>query len=229
MRALALAGLAGLLTFTLAAAQDKSPLKSQQDKVSYSIGLNIGRNLKGQGIEVAPDALIKGVRDVMEGNPPLLSDEEIRMVMFAFQMEQRARQQERSQQAGERNKREGEAFLARNRQKPGVTTAASGLQYKVITEGTGKSPSVNDTVTAHYKGTLIDGTVFDSSYDRGEPARISVSGVIPGWTEALQMMQVGAKWVLWIPAQLAYGERGAGQHIGPNTVLIFEIELIAIE
>ena len=229
MRAFALAGLALLLTFALVAAQDKSPLKSQQDKISYSIGLSIGRNFKGQGIEIAPDALIKGVRDAMEGNTKLLSDEEIRMVMFAFQMEQRGKQQERSQQIGEKNKREGEAFLAKNRQKPGVTTAASGLQYKVITEGTGKSPSVNDTVTTHYKGTLIDGTVFDSSYDRGEPARFSVSGVIPGWTEALQMMKVGAKWMLWIPAQLAYGERGAGKNIGPNTALIFEIELIAIE
>ncbi len=229
MRAFALAALALLLTFTLAAAQDKSPLKSQQDKISYSIGLSIGRNFKGQGIEIAPDALIRGVRDAMEGNTPLLSDEEIRMVMFAFQMEQRGKQQERSQQIGEKNKREGEAFLAKNRQKPGVTTAVSGLQYKVITEGTGKSPSVNDAVTAHYKGTLIDGTVFDNSYDRGEPARLSVSGVIPGWTEALQMMKVGAKWLLWIPAQLAYGERGAGQHIGPHTMLIFEIELIAIE
>lgn len=229
MRAFPLAGLALLLTFALVAAQDKSPLKSQQDKISYSIGLRIGRNFKGQGIEIAPDALIRGVRDAMEGNTTLLSDEEIRMVMFAFQMEQRGKQQERSQQIGEKNKREGEAFLAKNRQKPGVTTAASGLQYKVITEGTGKSPSVNDTVTAHYKGTLIDGTVFDNSYDRGEPARLSVSGVIPGWTEALQMMKVGAKWMLWIPAQLAYGERGTGQHIGPNTALIFEIELIAIE
>ena len=229
MRAFALAGLALLLTFALIAAQDKSPLKSQQDKISYSIGLRIGRNFKGQGIEIAPDALIRGVRDAMEGNTTLLSDEEIRMVMFAFQMEQRGKQQERSQQIGEKNKREGEAFLAKNRQKPGVTTAASGLQYKVITEGTGKSPSVNDSVIAHYKGTLIDGTVFDNSYDRGEPARLSVSGVIPGWTEALQMMKVGAKWMLWIPAQLAYGERGTGQHIGPNTALIFEIELIAIE
>ena len=229
MRAFALAGLALLLTFALVAAQDKSPLKSQQDKVSYSIGLRIGRNFKRQGIEIAPDALIRGVRDAMEGNTTLLSDEEIRTVMFAFQMEQRGKQQERSQQIGEKNKREGEAFLAKNRQKPGVTTAASGLQYKVITEGTGKSPSVNDSVIAHYKGTLIDGTVFDNSYDRGEPARLAVSGVIPGWTEALQMMKVGAKWMLWIPAQLAYGERGAGQHIGPNTALIFEIELIAIE
>lgn len=229
MRAFALAGLALLLTFALVAAQDKSPLKSQQDKISYSIGLRIGRNFKGQGIEIAPDALIRGVRDAMEGNTTLLSDEEIRMVMFAFQMEQRGKQQERSQQIGEKNKREGEAFLAKNRQMLGVTTAASGLQYKVITEGTGKSPSVNDTVTAHYKGTLIDGTVFDNSYDRGEPARLSVRGVIPGWTEALQMMKVGAKWMLWIPAQLAYGERGAGKNIGPNTALIFEIELIAIE
>lgn len=229
MRAFPLAGLALLLTFALAAAQDKSPLKSQQDKVSYGIGLNMGRNLKRQGIEVAPDALIKGVRDAVEGNTPLLSDEEIRTVMFALQMEMRGKRRQRNQQIGEENKREGEAFLAKNRQKPGVTTAASGLQYKVITEGTGKSPSVNDTVTAHYKGTLIDGKVFDSSYDRGKPARISVSGVIPGWTEALQMMKVGAKWMLWIPAKLGYGERGSGQHIGPNTVLIFEIELIAIE
>jgi FKBP-type peptidyl-prolyl cis-trans isomerase FklB len=149
--------------------------------------------------------------------------------MAAFQKEMMAKQQELAKRLGEKNKKEGEAFLSENRKKEGIKALPSGLQYKVVKAGTGKKPKSTDTVTTHYRGTLIDGTEFDSSYRRGQPASFPVSGVIPGWTEALQLMEEGAKWQLFIPPNLAYGERGAGSQIGPNATLIFEIELISIQ
>jgi FKBP-type peptidyl-prolyl cis-trans isomerase FklB len=149
--------------------------------------------------------------------------------MAAFQKEMMAKQQELAKKLGEKNKKEGEAFLSENRKKEGIKALPSGLQYKVVKAGTGKKPKSTDTVTTHYRGTLIDGTEFDSSYRRGQPASFPVSGVIAGWTEALQLMEEGAKWQLFIPPNLAYGERGAGSQIGPNATLIFEIELISIQ
>ena len=159
----------------------------------------------------------------------MLSEEEMRTVMTAFQKEMAAKQAEMMKSQGEKNKKEGEAFLAENKKKEGVKTLASGLQYKVIKEGTGKTPKATDKVSTHYQGTLIDGTEFDSSYKRGEPATFPVNGVIPGWTEALQLMKVGSKWQLFVPSKLAYGEKGAGPIIGPNAVLIFTVELLAIK
>lgn len=205
------------------------PLKNQKDKVSYSIGMDIGRNFKKQGIDVDPQVLARGLRDVLSGAKPLLNDEEIQQVMTEFQLEMRAQQTKRQQATGEKNLKEGTAFLAQNKSKEGVKTTATGLEYKVIKEGTGKVPTPEDTVTAHYRGTLIDGTEFDSSYKRGEPASFPVSGVIPGWTEVLLMMKAGSKYQVWIPANLAYGERGAGNTIGPNATLTFEIELIDVQ
>jgi len=211
-------------------AEEKLVLKNQKDKVSYSIGLNIGRNLandlKKQSIDIDPNILTRGIQDALAGAKPLLTDQEIQETMVAFQKEMMAKWEE----IGKKNKAEGEAFLAENKKKEGVKTLPSGLQYKVIKAGTGKRPKADDTVTANYRGTLIDGTEFDSSYKRGQPATFPVSGgIIPGWTEALQLMEEGAKWQLFIPSNLAYGERGTGGIIGPNAALIFEIELVSIK
>jgi len=199
-------------------AQGKVVLKNQKEKVSYIIGMDIGSNLKRQSIDVDPNIFAKGIKDALSGEKPLLTEQEIQETMMAFQKEMM-----------EKQKKRGEVFLAENKNKEGVKTLPSGLQYKVIKAGTGKIPKLNDTVTTHYRGTLIDGTEFDSSYKRGQPVSFPVSGVIPGWTEALQLMQEGAKWQLFIPSNLAYGERGAGGIIGPNATLIFEIELISIQ
>lgn len=207
-------------------AQENLVLKNQKDKISYIIGMDIGTNLKKQSIDIDSNILAKGVKDALAGTKPLLTEQEIRETMMAFQKEMMAKQEE----IGKKNKKEGEAFLAENKKKEGVKTLPSGLQYKVIKAGTGKKPKLSDTVTAHYRGTLIDGTEFDSSYKRGQPATFPVSGgMIPGWTEALQLMEEGAKWQLFIPSNLAYGERGAGSVIGPNATLIFEVELISIQ
>ena len=217
------------LTAAPAWAQDKSALQTPQDKVSYSIGLSVGRNLKSQDVAVSADKFMLGLRDALKGEGQLLTDEEVREVMFAYQMERRTKQMEAQEKAGEASKKEGEDYLAANKKKKGVKTTASGLQYKVLKEGNGKMPAAESIVTAHYKGTLIDGTEFDSSYARGQPAQFPLNGVIAGWSEALQLMKVGAKHQVWIPAELAYGTQGAGARIGPHTMLIFEIELIAIE
>ena len=206
-------------------AQENLVLKDQKDKVSYIIGMEVGSNLKKQGINVDPTILAKGIQDALTDKKPLLTEQEIQETMAAFQKEMTAKQAESSK----KNKAEGEAFLAENKKKEGVKTRPSGLQYKVIKAGTGKKPKSTDTVTAHYRGTLINGTEFDSSYKRGQPVSFPVSGVIPGWTEALQLMEVGAKWQLFIPSNLAYGEQGAGGDIGPNATLIFEVELVSIQ
>jgi FKBP-type peptidyl-prolyl cis-trans isomerase FklB len=207
-------------------AQENLVLKNQKDKISYIIGMDIGTNLKKQSIDIDSNILAKGVEDALAGTKPLLTEQEIQETMMAFKKEMMAKQEE----IGKKNKKDGEAFLAENKKKEGVKTLPSGLQYKVIKTGTGKKPKLSDTVTAHYRGTLIDGTEFDSSYKRGQPATFPVSGgMIPGWTEALQLMEEGAKWQLFIPSNLAYGERGAGSVIGPNATLIFEVELISIQ
>ncbi len=219
----------GLLAGSLSAADSAPALKTEQDKISYSIGLNIGRNFKSQGIDANPDLVGAAIRDVLKGNKPLLTEEEAMAVLGTFQKEMRAKQMAKASESGDKNKKEGAAFLAANKAKDGVKTTASGLQYKVIKAGTGKIPKASDTVKTHYAGTLIDGTEFDSSIKRGEPATFPVGGVIKGWTEALQLMPVGSKWQLFIPADIAYGERGAGQAIGPNATLIFDIELLSIE
>jgi FKBP-type peptidyl-prolyl cis-trans isomerase FklB len=208
---------------------DSTVLKTQKDKVSYSIGLDIGTNFKQQAIEVDPDVLARGVKDAMSDAKPLLSEEEVQAVMSAFEQEMKEKTIALNKELGDKNIKEGEAFLAENKKKEGVVTLPSGLQYKVITAGTGKKPKATDTVTTQYRGTLIDGTEFDSSYKRGQPATFPVTGVITGWTEALQLMPVGSKWQLFIPSNLAYGPRGAGHVIGPNATLVFEVELLSIE
>ncbi len=210
-------------------AEENLVLKNQKDKVSYIIGMEIGKNFKKQSVDIDPDILTRGIKDAISGRKSLLPEQEIQETMAAFQKEMTAKQEELTKKLGEKNKKEGEAFLAENKKKGDVKTLPSGLQYKVIKAGTGKKPRLTDTVTTHYRGTLIDGTEFDSSYRRGQPASFPVGGVIPGWTEALQLMEEGAKWQLFIPPNLAYGERGMGGVIGPNATLIFEIELISIQ
>jgi len=197
--------------------------------MSYIIGMDLGRNFQKQAIDIDPDILAQGIKDGLSGGKALLSEQEVRETLAAFQAEMVAKQTEVAKKMGEKNKKEGEAFLAENQKKEGVKTLPSGLQYRVIQAGTGKSPKATDEVTAHYRGTLIDGTEFDSSYRRGKPETLPIGGVIAGWTEALQLMQEGAKWQLFVPSNLAYGERGAGRDIGPQATLIFEIELISIQ
>jgi FKBP-type peptidyl-prolyl cis-trans isomerase FklB len=210
-------------------AADAPELKGDKERLSYSIGMDIGGNLKRQSVEVDPDLLAKGIKDSYGGGKTLLTEDEARQAITNFQQALMAKKAEAMRILAEKNKADGEKFLAENAKKEGVKTLVSGLQYKEIAPGTGKSPKTSDTVTTHYKGTLVDGTEFDSSYKRGEPATFPVSGVIPGWTEALQLMKEGAKWQLFVPSGLAYGEQGAGQVIGPNATLIFEVELISIK
>ncbi len=217
---LALLSLAGFVF-----GQEKStPLKDTKDKVSYSIGLNIGLNLKKQNVSINPDTFVLGLKDALAGKPQM-TDEQVKETMTAFEKEMIDKQKA----AGVKNRADGEKFLAENKKKEGVKTTASGLQYKVIKEGSGAQPKETDTVVANYRGTLIDGTEFDSSYTRGQPATFPLSGVIRGWTEALQLMKVGSKYQLFIPANLAYGERAMGSDIGPNSTLVFEVELVGIQ
>ena len=224
----------GLLLFaTGCTAEDKATsgtpqLDTMEQKVSYSLGLNIGQDMKQQDIKIEPDLVSRGIRDAMTGAEPLMSQEEIQSTFMEFQKELMAKQQKASEEMATTNLQEGEAFLEENLKKEGVKSLPSGLQYKVIEEGKGASPKAEDTVKVHYEGRLIDGTVFDSSVKRGEPATCPVNGVIPGWTEALQNMKEGAKWEIYVPPSLAYGERGAGQLIEPNSTLIFEVELLEV-
>jgi FKBP-type peptidyl-prolyl cis-trans isomerase len=214
---------AGLVTAQVSA-QSPVTLKDQKDKVSYSIGLNIGNTLKQQSLDLNTDTLAAGIKDALAGGKTLLTEEQVKETLMAFQKEMMAKQMEK----GAKAKEDGDKFLAENKKKVGVKSLTRGLQYQVITEGKGKKPKSTDTVKTHYRGTLIDGTEFDSSYKAGEPVSFPVTGVIPGWTEALQQMPVGSKWKLFIPSELAYGEQGQGP-IPPNSALIFEIELLGIE
>jgi FKBP-type peptidyl-prolyl cis-trans isomerase FklB len=214
---------------TGAAADDKPALKDQKEKISYGIGMSVGSSLKAQGAEIDLDLLAKGMKDALSGGPTLLTQQEMQETLKAWQMERRNKFMEQQKVQVEKNKKEGEAYLAENGKKPGVTTLPSGLQYKVLASGTGKTPQSNDVVKAHYKGTLIDGTEFDSSYTKGQPFVTPVNRVIAGWTEALTKMKVGDKWQLFIPSSLGYGERGSPPKIGPGATLIFEMELLGIE
>jgi FKBP-type peptidyl-prolyl cis-trans isomerase FklB len=215
---------ASLIAFPLFG-QEKSPqLKDQKDKVSYSIGMQIGFNLGRQKVDINPDILAAGIKDSLAGKPQL-TPEQVKEVMAQFEKDMEQKQKE----LGEKNKTEGAKFLEENKKKPGVKTTASGLEYKVEKEGTGPQPKATDMVTVNYRGTLIDGTEFDSSYKRGQPATFPVNGVIKGWTEALQLMKKGAKYQLFIPSNLAYGERAMGPDIGPNSTLIFEVELMDVK
>ncbi|MGH9747442.1 MAG: FKBP-type peptidyl-prolyl cis-trans isomerase N-terminal domain-containing protein [Candidatus Acidiferrales bacterium] len=221
-----------------AAAKKTAPLvlKTDRDKVSYAIGMNIGSNLKKQSEDFDGAIVQRGLNDALAGGKTLLTEDEAKAALTALQVtmrkkqdEMRKQQEEAMRQAAETNKKEGDAFLADNKTKDGVVTLASGLQYKILTPGTGPKPAATDTVVCNYVGTLVNGTEFDASAKHGGPATFPVTGVIKGWTEALQLMPVGSKWQLFIPAELAYGQRAPGGAIGPNSTLIFEVELVSIQ
>jgi len=215
--------------FSVCHAQEKLELKDQKNKESYSLGYQFGQTLKFQGVDINPDVYTSGMRDGLGGKEPQMTSEEIRATITSLQQRLQAARQKELKEKAAKNLEEGKKFLVENQKKEGIKTLPSGLQYKVLTEGSGKMPKAEDTVTVNYKGTLIDGTEFDSSYKRGQPATFQVKGVIRGWTEALQLMKEGSKWQLFIPSELAYGERGAGRDIGPNATLIFEVELLTIK
>lgn len=214
------------------AEQEAAPpsLETEAQKVAYGMGLSLGSRLKQEPMEIDVEAFNLGIKHALQEADPLMTQEEVAQTLQSFQQKQIAKRQEEMQQMAEKNKTEGEAFLTENASKEGVTTTESGLQYKVITAGEGDKPSADDVVEVHYKGTLLDGTEFDSSYKRNSTVKFPVQGVIPGWTEALQLMPVGSKWELYIPSDLAYGPGGTGGGpIGPNATLIFEVELIGIQ
>ena len=210
-------------------AEEAPALKTQKEKVSYSVGVDVAKSFAKMGMDLDLEVFIKGFKDGFSGKKPLMTDDEMHATMTAFQNDLNNKQSQGKQTAAEENKKAGEAFLAENKKKEGVVALPSGLQYKILKAGNGKKPTAADTVECHYRGTLIDGTEFDSSYRRGQPASFPVNGVIPGWTEALKLMPVGSKWQLFVPSQLAYGEHGAGADIGPNATLIFEVELLGIK
>ena len=212
---------ASLLALPLFGQEKSTQLKDQKDKVSYSIGLQIGFNLSRQKVDISPELLASGIKDALAGKP-LLNPDQIKEVMTTFEKDMEQKQK----QAGDKNKAEGTKFLEENKKKEGVKTTASGLQYKVLKDGNGAQPKTTDTVTVNYRGTLINGTEFDSSYKRGQPATFPVNGVIKGWTEALQQMKVGSKYQLFIPSDLAYGERSVSPDLASNPTLIFDVELL---
>jgi len=204
-------------------------LKTPKDKISYAIGADLAGKLKSQSIDVDPVLLSRGLRDTFAGTKPLMTQDEVHAAIMDLQNQLRRKQMAAVKELGEQNKKDGDAFLTENKAKEGVVALPSGLQYKILKAGDGDKPKPTDTVVCNYRGTLINGKEFDSSYKRGQPATFPVSGVIKGWTEALQLMPVGSKWQLFIPPDLAYGERGAGSDIAPNATLVFEVELISIQ
>ena len=212
-----------------AKSQSAPALKTQKEKDSYALGLNLGRGLSKQPVEIDTPSLLLGMKDALAGAKPLLTDEEVNAALTELQTQAKAKADQQRQQVGEANVKEGTEFLAANKTKEGVVTLPSGLQYKIMKEGTGPKPAATDTVVCNYRGTLLNGKEFDSSYKRGQPATFPLNRVIKGWTEAVQLMPVGSKWQLFIPPDLAYGANGAGPDIGPNATLIFEVELMSIQ
>lgn len=206
-----------------------SALTTDKEKASYALGMNIGRGLSKQPVDVDAAAVARGLKDAMSGGKTLLTDEEAAAALATLQDQVKKATEAKMEELAAENKKAGDAFLAENKTKEGVVSLPSGLQYKILTAGTGPKPAATDTVVCQYKGTLLDGTEFDSSYKRGQPATFAVGRIIKGWTEALELMPVGSKWQLFIPADLAYGERGAGGVIPPNATLIFEVELVSIQ
>jgi len=208
---------------------ESPPIKTPKEAMGYSLGVGAAQNLKHLGVDVDADAMIRGIRDVYAGSKLALSEEDLQAAAREFQNEILKKQAEAAAAAGDANRKEGDAFLAANKTKEGVVVLPSGLQYKIIKAGDGKKPAETDTVEVNYRGTLINGTEFDSSFKRGVPATFKVNQVIPGWVEALKLMPVGSKWQLFVPSDLAYGPRAMGPLIGPNSTLIFEVELLSVK
>jgi FKBP-type peptidyl-prolyl cis-trans isomerase len=207
---------------------DDVKLENEMQKVSYSMGYQLSKSMKQDGVELDIPAFTQAIKDVFADKDPRINEEDMRKALTDFQKSMMKKRQETREKEGKENMKEAENFLKKNKDEEGVQVTDSGLQYKILEEGKGKSPTADDKVKVHYKGTLLDGTQFDSSYERGKPAEFFVKGVIPGWTEALQLMKEGSKWQIWIPPDLGYGERGAGRDIKPNSLLIFEVELLEV-
>lgn len=212
-------------------AGESQVLNTRMDKVNYGIGVEMARSFKQQGIDINPDLLIKGLKDGLSGEKLLISEKDLKSTMIGFQNELMRKQAVINKFKAQENKKKGDAFLAENKTREGVVTLPSGLQYKILKASDGKKPTETDMVVCNYRGTLVDGTEFGNTYEVGQPGTFKVKGggVIPGWTEALQLMPVGSRWRIFIPPTLAYGEKGAGREIGPNETLIFEIELLAVK
>jgi FKBP-type peptidyl-prolyl cis-trans isomerase FklB len=223
-----LAALGVLLLAATAGAGEEPVIKTQKDKVSYELGVDVARDIQRQGIEIDADLVVRGLRDALSGQKLLMSEKELRDTRVAVQYELRQKAIHDKRIAAIDNKAAGDAFLAENRTKEGVITLPSGLQYRILREGQGRKPAESDTVVCSYRGTLIDGTEFDSSNGTGKPVTFQMKAVITGWREALKLMPIGSKWQLFVPPKLAYGQQGSGRHIGPNATLIFELELLAI-
>jgi FKBP-type peptidyl-prolyl cis-trans isomerase len=221
---MALIGLMGVPAF----AEDTAALKTQKEQEAYAVGVDLARNLRRQGIDLQAEALAKGMRDELSGTPLMLPETELRSALTSFQTGLKQKRARTLMVVAEENRKAGETFLSANKSKEGVVTLPSGLQYKVLKTGEGRTPVEADIVEVNYRGTLLDGTEFDSSFSRGQPASFKVGAVIAGWKEALRLMPAGSKWQLFIPAHLAYAEKGSGRYIGPNATLVFEVELLAI-
>lgn len=228
MKLVAAAAMSIAMTTSMAAS-DAQILKNDKDKLSYSIGIDLGKNFQKQGISVNPEALAKGMQDGMTGGKQLLTDQQMKEVLTKFQKDLMEKRTADFNKKAEDNKKEGQTFLDKNKKKDGVVTLPSGLQYKILKEGKGKKPNKEDTVTVEYTGRLISGEVFDSTEKSGKPATFKLSQVIPGWTEALQLMPEGSTWEIYVPSDLAYGPRSVGGPIGPNETLIFKIRLVDIK
>ncbi len=213
----------------LAAAQEAPALKTDKDKLSYALGMDLGNQFRTRSVDIDPDVFLRGLKAAIAGEKTLLTDAEAKAAIGELQKAIAAKLAAEAKAIGDKNKTAGDAFLAENKSKPGVVVLPSGLQYKVVKEGTGKKPTAADTVVCNYRGTLVDGKEFDSSYKRGQPAEFPVTGVIRGWTEILQLMSVGSTYQVFVPANLAYGERSPTPDVGPNSTLIFEIELVSIK
>lgn len=226
--ALTVASVGFFAQHAFAAENQGTKLTDKKDKISYSIGVDVGKSIQKQKIEINPESFLAGFKDGQADKLTLMTEEEIRQTLMALQTEMLEKHKTMAKELAAKNLAEGEKFLAENKKQKGVVTLPSGLQYRIIKEGKGTAPKATDMVTTHYRGKLINGTEFDSSYNRGEPAKFAVNGVIPGWTEALQLMKPGAKWELFVPAKLAYAENGVGQLIGPNSTLLFEVELLNV-
>lgn len=211
------------------AAIEASPFKTEKETISYTLGMTVGRSLKMQSLDVDVDVFLQGMKDTLSGGKTLLTEQQVADTMRALQQKMRAQQQQRMKELAEKNKQEGEAFLAENAKKEGVVVLPDGLQYKVLTEGTGPTPQQADTVMVNYRGTLVDGAEFDTSAKSGGPVPLTINDVVKGMQEALKLMKVGSKWQVFIPSALAYGERGAGAHIGPNAAIVFDVELVSIK
>jgi FKBP-type peptidyl-prolyl cis-trans isomerase FklB len=227
MKYLFITFLSMVFTCSICSAAEKLELKNQKDKESYSLGYQFGQSLKAQGVDVNLDVYISGIKDFLGGQQPTMTQEAIRVTISELQKRLMADRQKELKEMAEQNLSKSKVFLEENKKKEGIKTLASGLQYKILLEGSGKTPKATDTVTVHYRGTLIEGSEFDNSYKRGQPATFEVRVVIPGWTEALQLMKEGSKWQIFLPPELGYGERGMG-HIPPNSTLLFEVELISV-